>query len=317
VVTAINIINPGSGYTSLPTISINPPYAALNDETNANLSITGATTNDDGDYFVVVTNNYGAATSSVVALTVNVPVYIITQPTNLTVPLGGNASIFVTAGGNAPLSYQWYALPATNMTATATALVLNGFVYGATVTSDGAGYVSIPNVQILGGGGSGASATAVVSNETVIAINIVNPGSGYINTTLIQIDPPSAVDLTAGTNQVLNISGITANDAGSYFVIVTNNYGSVKSTQALLTVVAGVNFPPLALMIRSSSGNSVQLQMTGTPDSPYTVQSATNLAPPIQWQSILTNTADTNGVWQFTDTNITAYPQRFYRAIAP
>ncbi len=316
VVTAINIINPGSDYISLPTVSIDPPSDPLNGQTNANLNISGATTNDAGNYFLVVSNNYGAATSSVVSLTVNVPVYIITQPQNLTVPPGSNASFSVTAGGNTPFSYQWYALPATNTTATATALVLDGFVYGATVNNGGNGYVSIPNVQILGGGGSGASATAVVSNGTVVAVNVTNTGSGYASTPLIQIDPPSAVNLTAGTNQVLIISAITTNNAGSYFVIVTNTYGSVTSTQALLTVVAGVGFPPLTLIIKSSGGNAVQLQMTGTPNFPYTVQSATNLLPPIQWQPLLTNTADANGLWQFTDTNLNS-AQKFYRATGP
>ena len=315
-VTAINIINPGSDYTSLPTISIEPPFAPLNGQTNANLNITPATTNDAGNYFVVVSNNYGAATSSIVALTVNVPVYIITQPQSVTVPPGSNASFSVTAGGNTPFSYQWYALPATNTTATATALVLDGFVYGATVNNGGNGYVSIPNVQILGGGGSGASATAVVSNEIVVAITVTNTGSGYASTPLIQIDPPSAVNLTGSTNQVLNISGVTTNNAGSYFVVVTNNYGNVTSTQVVLTVVTGVGLPPQTFTIRFSGGNGVQLQMLGSPNFPYTVQFATNLVQPIQWQPLFTTTANTNGMWQFTDTNLNS-AQKFYRMTGP
>ncbi|HZM04767.1 MAG TPA: hypothetical protein VFC44_17320 [Candidatus Saccharimonadales bacterium] len=316
VVTAIDIISPGSGYTNSPTISIDPPSDPLSGQTNATLNITDATTNNAGNYFLVVTNNYGTATSSVAALAINVPVYFITQPQTLTVPSGGNARFFVTAGGNAPFGYQWFVLPATNATATATALALNGFVYGAIITSGGAGYVSIPNVQILGGGGSGASATAVASNGTVVAINVANPGSGYTSTPLIHIDPPTAENLTGSTNQVFNIASVTTNNAGHYFVVVTNNFGSMTSTQVVLTVVAGVGLPPLTLTIRSSSGNGVQLQMTGAPNFSYTLQFATNLATPIQWQSILTNTADTNGVWQFTDTNLSISP-KFYRLTTP
>jgi uncharacterized protein YpmS len=312
VVTTIDIVNPGSDYTSLPTISIDPPSAPLNGETNTILSITVATTNDAENYFVVVTNNYGAATSSVVALTVSVPVYIITQPTNLTVSSGGNASFSVTAGGTAPFAYQWYALPATNTTATATALVLNGFVYGAMVSIGGSGYVSIPNVQILGGG-SGAFATALVSNGTVIAINIANPGSGYTNPPLILIDPPSAVDLTESTNQVLDISPITTNNVGSYFVIVANNYGSVTSSVASLVITS----LPQNFGITVGSNQSVQLKLTGLANFSYVLQSATNLSPPVAWQFVVTNLSDSNGNWTFMDTNTIDYPVKFYRLQTP
>ncbi|HZM03094.1 MAG TPA: hypothetical protein VFC44_08715 [Candidatus Saccharimonadales bacterium] len=313
VVTAINIINPGLDYTSLPTISIDPPSAPLNGQTNANLNITSATTNDAGNYFVVVTNNYGAATSSVVALTVNVPVYIITQPQSQTVFPGSSASFSVTAGGNAPFSYQWYSLPVTNTTATATVLLLNGFVYGATITSGGAGYVSIPNVQVLGGGGSGASATAVVSNGTVVALNVANPGSGYTGIPLIQIDPPTAVTLTGGTNQVCNIADVTTNNAGGYFVVVTNNYGSVTSTTANLVI----GLSPQKFRITLASNQSVQLTFTGMANSAYVLQSATNLNPLVVWQTLITNMSDSDGNWTFVDTNAMNYAVRFYRVVAP
>jgi hypothetical protein len=311
-VTAINIIDPGSDYTSLPTISIDPPTVPLNGQTNANLNISGATTNDAGNYFVVVSNNYGAATSSIVALTVDLPVYIISQPQGQTVSPGSNAVFSVTAGGSAPFSYQWYALPATNTTATATAQVLNGFVYGATVTGGGNGYVSIPNVQFAGGGGSGASATAVVSNGTVIAVNVTNTGSGYAGVPMIQIDPPSAVNLTGSTNRVLNIAFVTTNNAGSYFVVVANNYGSATSSAASLVI----GLLPQKLGISVAGNQGVQLKLTGLANCPYVLQSATNLDPPVAWQSLITKLSDSNGLWQFMDTNLNS-AQKFYRMAMP
>jgi len=57
------------------------------------------------------------------------------------------------------------------------------------------------------------------------------------------------------------------------------------------------------------------LQLTGTPSYPYILQSATNLMPPINWQSIFTNPADANGNWSFAVTNLTIMPERFYRAV--
>ena len=74
--------------------------------------------------------------------------------------------------------------------ATAGAVVLNGFVVGATITDDGYGYTNTPAVRIIGGGGSGAQAVAVVSYGVVVAVNVLDAGSGYTNTPVIVIEPP-------------------------------------------------------------------------------------------------------------------------------
>jgi hypothetical protein len=43
----------------------------------------------------------------------------------------------------------------------------------------------------------------------------------------------------------------------------------------------------------------------------YLMQVATNLTPPVMWQTVSTNVADTNGAWQFTDTSAGSHPARF------
>ncbi len=43
----------------------------------------------------------------------------------------------------------------------------------------------------------------------------------------------------------------------------------------------------------------------------YVLLSATSLSSP--WVPVLTNLADDNGVFNFTDLQVTNYPQRFYR----
>jgi len=37
----------------------------------------------------------------------------------------------------------------------------------------------------------------------------------------------------------------------------------------------------------------------------------------VAWQSLITNTPGTNGLWQFVDTNTSRYPVRFYRTSTP
>ena len=67
-----------------------------------------------------------------------------------------------------------------------------------------------------------------------------------------------------------------------------------------------------------SAGNAggspqVALQFAGTPNYPYVLQSATNLTPPVNWQSVLTNSTDTNGNWSFVVANLIGVPSIFYR----
>ena len=74
-----------------------------------NFTLFDATTNDAGNYQVIVSSPCdGSVTSSVATLTVLVPPAVTMQPTNLTVVQGNNATFSVTATGTAPLSYQWY-----------------------------------------------------------------------------------------------------------------------------------------------------------------------------------------------------------------
>ena len=59
----------------------------------------------------------------------------------------------------------------------------------------------------------------------------------------------------------------------------------------------------------------LQLQLAGTPNYPYILQMATNLTPPVVWQSILTNPADGMGNWSWIITNLPGFPAGFYRAV--
>jgi hypothetical protein len=102
---------------------------------------------------------------------------------------------------------------------------------------------------------------------------------------------------------------VTNGNAANYFVVVTNSYGSVTSAVATLAVF----LPPQSFKGVSTNSQQFGLQFSGTPNYPYILQSATNLTPPVNWQPVLTNAADANGNWQFTDTNLNSR-QKFYRA---
>ena len=82
----------------------------ITNATSSSLTITNAQVTDTGGYSVIVTNAYGSASSGSANLSVTVPTApsIVTQPQDLTVLPGQNAVFTVTAGGSAPLGYQWY-----------------------------------------------------------------------------------------------------------------------------------------------------------------------------------------------------------------
>jgi hypothetical protein len=75
-------------------------------------------------------------------------------------------------------------------TATANAVVVNGFVVGANLIDRGFGYTNTPTVRMIGGSGTGAQAVAVVTNGIVTAVKVVDAGSGYTNAPVIVIAPP-------------------------------------------------------------------------------------------------------------------------------
>jgi sugar lactone lactonase YvrE len=121
--------------------------------------------------------------------------------------------------------------------------------------------------------------------------------------------PPRIRKVHFNGDPTLNLINATITNAGSYSVMITSPFGSVVSSVATLTVL----MPPQQFTSQFASGG-LQMQFSGTPNYPYSLESATNLTPPVNWQPILTNPADGNGNWQFTDTNLNG-DQKFYRAV--
>ncbi len=138
----INIVNPGSGYTGLPTIYIGDAPAITNqpqsvtanafgtavfnvgatggdlnyqwtfDGTNMpgsnfdNLTFTNVVQTNLGSYAVVVTNVFGAVTSSIATLSMYP--YITDAFSGLETLWGYTNTLDVQAWGSGPLDYQWY-----------------------------------------------------------------------------------------------------------------------------------------------------------------------------------------------------------------
>ena len=112
--------------------------------------------------------------------------------------------------------------------ATATAIVVNGYVVGFTITDGGYGYTSTPTVRIIGGGGSGAEAVAVVSNGVVIAVNVLDTGSGYTNTPVVVIAPPFIAPPTMGI-AAMSLLSFTNLAVGTNYQLQSDFGGSLSN----------------------------------------------------------------------------------------
>jgi len=214
--------------------------------TTANLNISNAQTNDAGPYALVVTNDYGSATSAVATLAVLVPPYILTQPANHVGILYSNGGFTVAAAGTAPLTYQWY---------------FNGnpLTDGGQITGAATASLMISNLQITNSGnyvftvtnsvGSVTSATAffgVIVPPTIAEQPVSQSAqwgaSAMFNVYVSGNGPLSfqwtfnGTNINGATGSVLLLTNIQPSQAGNYAVTITNPYGVAVSSNAVLTV---------------------------------------------------------------------------------
>jgi DNA-binding beta-propeller fold protein YncE len=107
----------------------------------------------------------------------------------------------------------------------------------------------------------------------------------------------------------LALDRVSGAQAGNYAVVITDYSGSITSRLAVLNVFLRLNH-----FTTSVSGNVLHVDLSGESNFAYILQTATNLAPPLSWQSVYTNSADVNGDWHYT--NNVGGPQCFYRVTA-
>jgi subtilase family serine protease len=212
---------------------------AIPGATNASLVLNTLTATNAGNYFVIVTNAYGSATSAVARLTVITAPSITQSPVSQSNSYGATVTFTANAIGGAPLAYQWYF---TNAVAGAT----NASLVIANIVATNAG-----NYFVVASNQFGSATSAVASLTVVSSPNITqSPASQSILTgqaASFSVTAFGAPPLTyqwfftnaiaGATNTSLVITNVTATNAGNYFVVVTNTYGSATSSVATLTAV--------------------------------------------------------------------------------
>ena len=200
-----------------------------------------------------------------------VPPTITLQPTNQTASAGQTVSLAAAATGSAPLSYQWFF----NMTAP----LANGTnaTYGianAQAVNEGSFTLRVTN--------SAGSVTSVVATLTVNVppsittqpqSQTVTVSNAATFTVIAAGDAPlryqwffnTNTPLPNATNATYAISSALTNNAGTYSVIVTNNFSAVTSAIATLTVTTNPVLLAGAYFV-SPTGNDAN---PGTVASPF------------------------------------------------
>jgi len=121
--------------------------------------------------------------------------------------------------------------------------------------------------------------------------------------------------VTGATSNVLTLGNIQSIDSGNYTVVVTNFFGNVISSAAVLTVVI-----PTPIMLTSSvlTNGVFKSFFTNVPGANFTALTASNLTLPLSnWALMGSVTEIFSGQFQFTDPQASNSPKRYYRVRSP
>jgi hypothetical protein len=290
------------------------------------------TTNKAGNYFVVVTNIVGSATSQVATLTVfdnggDISPIIVTNPASKMVNIGSNVVFFVRANGDAPLNYQWWLNQTNSGSTNSLNSITDATNFSYTVNdaqaADAGGYFVV--VTNLSGGATSTVATLKLFLPPTIANQPASITTNAYATVRFNVGTSGAAPLNykwwfSGTNTVVGmanplvLNNVTSNSVGDYFVVVSNFLGSVTSQVATLDVVYNPSLTPAQLWLLNHSGISGDgLMIAMEAGKNYRVQSTTNLQ---DWTDI-TNFLSTSTLMAFTNSLSTNADFMFYRVASP
>jgi hypothetical protein len=208
--------------------------------TASSLLETNVQPSEAGSYSVVVSNSFGAVTSSNAILTVIAPPSITTQPADQTVIAGADATFTVTAAGTPPLHYQWL-FNGTNI-ANATD---STFTRANAQPADMGDYAVV--VTNAAGSVTSSNASLAVIEPPLVSIQPTNQAviqGDQASFSLVAVGAALAyqwqfngTNIPGATLSLCMISNASPADSGWYSVLITNPAGSVQSTNALLTVI--------------------------------------------------------------------------------
>ena len=226
----------GTNYQWFSSNTVTTAVTSEANQTNATFAINSPGSADAGDYFVVVTNVYGAVTSSVVTLTVNSgssqsPV-ITNQPVSQIVPQGTTVLLNVTAGGAPAPTYQW-SRNSVNLGdgATGNGSTIGGSAAGTMGITNSAGGTNSSIAQLLvvappAGGQSPQLANTVGAGQFNLSFPAL-PGYRYLVLRSTNLGPAASWTTLTNlppmfSNYLFNLTDSSTGPAAFYRTFMTN-----------------------------------------------------------------------------------------------
>lgn len=195
-------------------------------------------------YTCRITNNFGQVTSQQAMLSIGNPPTIFVQPKSQTGSSGDSVTLSVTAGGTAPLTYQWFheGILQAGMTTASVLVEIKGSTEGSyrcLVKNKYGQALSDEAILTMDQANRPPVITTQPKNQTG------NVGNNFMLFVVAQGSAPlsyqwqkAGTDMPGQTSSVLQINNAQLADAADYKVIVTNPYGTVTSAVATVTVTA-------------------------------------------------------------------------------
>jgi subtilisin-like proprotein convertase family protein len=217
------------------------------------------------------------------------------------------------------------------------AVSLSGGVAGFSTTVLAHGTHAVV-AEYAGDGNFTGTTNSLSSTQLINTLPVAGPGT-------VERDPTNGVKVAIGTLlrncsdgdgdplSFLSVSATSANGgtvvSNGGWVFYTPAPGFTNSDSFTYTIGDGWGTPATGVVtvnIRTNNGPSPNLIISdlgsgryfivgdGIPDRTYRIQFADN-APPTNWQTLGTASANASGIFQLIDTN--GVPQRFYRSVYP
>ncbi len=280
VLTKLNLLTPGSGYTSAPKVTITGGggAGAAGTATFTRIVRSISVTNGGSNYTTTPTVSItgGGGSGAIATAVINATTK---KVTSITVLFGGSGytstpSVVISGGGG------------TGAKASAS---ITGVVNSVTLTNPGAGYVSVPAVTLTGGGGSGATASFSYNSNVITAITLTNPGANYVEAPTVTI-----TDVVGGGTGATAVAAPISIGMGPKTIqeLFDNDYGRMNAT-------LGVELP-------NTNGTTQTTIPYGYVDPPTDML---GLSDPT---SYIGQTGDGTTVWKITHNGVDSHPVHFH-----
>ena len=234
------------GGNPTPTLQWRRSGTNISGGTSATLAIINVQASDQGQYTLIANNTYGTISNDPpVTLTLFSPPTIVTQPASQTVTSGGSATFSVVASNSFPTTvYQWRKNGTGIVGATNSA-----YTIGSVTTNDATSYT----VAVSNNYGGLISSAAVLTVNYVPYVTtqpasqtVTVGGSATFSVVGVGLPAPAYQWYKSGSGAVVGATGssytipnVITNDAGTYWVNLSNVVGVSSSINITLTVNYG------------------------------------------------------------------------------